>query len=220
MSNLVSQDKIEFYPIEHATFVIKTAEINIIVDPVGKKKDFIKFGIPDIILVTDYHGDHFNMELIDSLKSARTILIAPGNIIKSSGFGKELNNYEKVSISKIEIEAIPMYNLTKEKLKFHEKGRGNGYVLTINGERIYISGDTEDIPEMRNLKNIDYAFVCMNLPYTMTVEQAVSAVLDFKPKIVIPYHYRGKDGFSDIQEFKKQVSADKNIGVWLLKWYQ
>ena len=112
-----------------------------------------------------------------------------------------------------------MYNLTKERLKYHEKGRGNGYVITVDNKRIYISGDTEDIKEMRSLKDIDYAFVCMNLPYTMTVNQAASAVLEFKPKIVFPYHYRGKDGLSNVERFKNLVSMDKKIEVVLMDWY-
>ncbi len=105
------------------------------------------------------------------------------------------------------------------KLKYHEKGRGNGYVITVDNKRIYISGDTEDIKEMRSLKDIDYAFVCMNLPYTMTVNQAASAVLEFKPKIVFPYHYRGKDGLSNVERFKNLVSMDKKIEVVLMDWY-
>ena len=112
-----------------------------------------------------------------------------------------------------------MYNTTPDRLQYHEKGRGNGYVVTLDDKRIYISGDTEDIPEMRKLKNIDYAFVCMNLPYTMTVEQAASAVSEFKPKVVFPYHYRGKEGMSDIEKFKKMVSADSDIEVRFLDWY-
>jgi L-ascorbate metabolism protein UlaG (beta-lactamase superfamily) len=132
-----------------------------------------------------------------------------------------LNNGDSVIINGYSIEAIPMYNLREDALKFHSKGRGNGYVLNINGERIYISGDTEDIPEMRALKNIDKAFVCMNLPYTMTVENAVSAVLEFKPKEVYPYHYRGTNGFSDVNEFKRLVNQDdKDIKVVLLNWYK
>jgi L-ascorbate metabolism protein UlaG (beta-lactamase superfamily) len=105
-------------------------------------------------------------------------------------------------------------------MKFHPKGRGNGYVLTMNRKRIYISGDTEDIKEMRSLKDIDYAFVCMNLPYTMTVDQAASAVLEFKPRVVFPYHYRGKGMFSDLDKFKQLVSKDKDIEVRLLNWYK
>ena len=113
-----------------------------------------------------------------------------------------------------------MYNLREEALKFHQKGRGNGYVLTLGEERVYISGDTEDIPEMRQLKNIDKAFVCMNLPYTMTVESAASAVLDFKPKQVYPYHYRGTEGLSDVNKFKSIVNTgNAEIDVVQLNWY-
>lgn len=109
-----------------------------------------------------------------------------------------------------------MYNLPESPTAYHTKGRGNGYVLKIGGENIYISGDTSDIPEMRSLKNIDIAFVCMNLPYTMNVKTASQGVLAFKPKVVYPYHYRGQD----INEFKKLVNAgDKNIDVRIRNWY-
>lgn len=107
-----------------------------------------------------------------------------------------------------------MYNLREEALEFHPKGRGNGYIVELGGQRIYISGDTEDIPEMRQLTDIDIAFVCMNLPYTMTVESAASVVLDFKPKKVYPYHYKGTEGFSDVEKFKSMVTErNKDIEV-------
>ena len=109
--------------------------------------------------------------------------------IMPNGTSKELNG--------ILVEAIPMYNLREEALNFHTKGRGNGYVLSNGDEKIYFSGDTEDIPEMRSLQNITKAFICMNLPYTMTEESAASAVLEFKPKQVYPYHYRGKPDVSE-----------------------
>jgi len=114
-----------------------------------------------------------------------------------------------------------MYNLREEALKFHPKGRGNGYVLNIQGQRIYISGDTEDIPEMRALKDIDKAFICMNLPYTMPVDRAADAVIEFKPKQVYPYHYRGQGGLSDVNKFKAVVNeGDSSIEVVQLDWYK
>jgi L-ascorbate metabolism protein UlaG (beta-lactamase superfamily) len=114
-----------------------------------------------------------------------------------------------------------MYNLREEALQFHKKGRGNGYVIELAGQRIYISGDTEDIPEMRKLQEIDKAFVCMNLPYTMPVESAADAVLDFKPKKVYPYHYRGQGGLSDVQKFKTLVNTgNSDIEVIQLNWYK
>jgi len=212
-------DGITFTPIEHATMVIQTKDSTIYVDPVGDMNLFQKFPSPDIILLTDIHRDHLNIEIVNSLKKNLTTVIGPPEAIGSLKHGEVMKNGDKRTFGNISIEAIPMYNLTKERLNFHDKGRGNGYVLTINQKRIYISGDTEDIAEMRSLKNIDYAFICMNLPYTMTVEQAASAVMEFKPKVVIPYHYRGKGIISDVQRFKHLVSKNNAIKVKLLDWY-
>jgi L-ascorbate metabolism protein UlaG (beta-lactamase superfamily) len=131
-----------------------------------------------------------------------------------------LNNGESKERYGIHVEAIPMYNLRQEAKGFHEKGRGNGYVLTMDDQRIYFSGDTEDIPEMRELQNIDMAFVCMNLPYTMTVESAADAVLAFTPKQVYPYHYRGRPEVSDVAKFKELVQkGNPDIEVIQLDWY-
>ena len=131
-----------------------------------------------------------------------------------------LNNGKSTFQSGIAITAVAMYNLPETEDSKHSKGRGNGYLLEFGGKRVYISGDTEDIAEMRSLKNIDVAFVCMNLPYTMDINQAASAVLEFKPKIVYPYHYRGKDGLSDTDTFKKLVKeGDAALEVRLRNWY-
>ena len=133
-----------------------------------------------------------------------------------------LNNGDAKERYDIKVEAIPMYNLREEAKDFHTKGRGNGYVLNMGDDRIYFSGDTEDIPEMRGLDDIDIAFVCMNLPYTMPVKSAASAVVDFKPKKVYPYHYRGTDGLSDVGMFKTWImksGAAKEIEVVQLDWY-
>lgn len=211
-----NQENIKFIPIYHATFVIETPEAVIYVDPVGDLKAFEKFPSPDIILITDIHGDHLDTNVVNALKTKETSVIVPKAVYDILGSGQILNNGKNTTVKNIMIEAVPMYNITEDRLKYHTKGRGNGYVLTADGKRIYISGDTEDIKEMRELKNIDYAFVCMNLPYTMTVEQAASAVLEFKPKVVYPYHFRG----SDVEKFKELVSADKNIEVRLLDWYK
>jgi L-ascorbate metabolism protein UlaG (beta-lactamase superfamily) len=120
----------------------------------------------------------------------------------------------------ISVTAIPMYNLPEAADSRHTKGRGNGYILNIGGKTIYFSGDTEDIPEMRSLKNIDVAFVCMNQPFTMDINQAASAVLEFKPTIIYPYHYRGQAGLSDVEAFRKLVNAgNPSIEVRLRNWY-
>jgi L-ascorbate metabolism protein UlaG (beta-lactamase superfamily) len=212
-------------PITHGTLVLETEDNVIYVDPTGGAEAFKDQNRPTMVLITDIHGDHLNLETLEALNLDNIPTIMPqavaekipDSLVKNR---KIMNNNEVIDLNSINIEAIPMYNLREEALNFHTKGRGNGYVLTINKERIYISGDTEDIPEMRSLKNIDKAFVCMNLPYTMPVESAASAVSDFKPNKVYPYHYRGTEGLSDVEQFKTLVSEkNKDIEVVLLNWY-
>jgi L-ascorbate metabolism protein UlaG (beta-lactamase superfamily) len=214
-----NKSSINFIPVKHASFIIQSDNSTLFVDPVGEIEQYKGFPTPQLILLTHEHGDHFNKDLIDKLKNEKTTVIGPSVVINQLGYGITMENGAKKTVNGVVIEAIPSYNTTEGRLNFHPKGVGNGYVLTLNGKRIYISGDTEDIPEMRALKNIDYAFVCMNLPYTMTPEQAASAVLEFKPKHVYPYHYRQKEGFSDIQKFKTLVSKNAAIEVVFLKWY-
>lgn len=224
-SVIKEQSAIKITPIEHATTVIEFEGKTIYIDPTGGAEAFKDFAKPDVIFITDIHGDHMNMKTLSALDMKETTLITPKAVAEkmSNVEFKELftlNNGDTKDLGFMSAEAIPMYNLREEALKFHPKGRGNGYILTMNGERIYFSGDTEDIPEMRALKNIDKAFICMNLPYTMTVESAASAVLDFKPKQVYPYHYRGNQGKSDIVKFQSIVeSGNKDIEVVQLKWY-
>ncbi|WP_370391147.1 MBL fold metallo-hydrolase [uncultured Winogradskyella sp.] len=216
---------VKVIPINHGTLVLEYRENVIYVDPVGGTKAFEGQKRPTLVLITDIHGDHLNTETLEALNIKAIPLVAPQAVVDKipseiHDSPTVMSNGEVKTVSGINIEAIPMYNLREEALKFHEKGRGNGYLLTLGDERVYISGDTEDIPEMRNLKNIDKAFVCMNLPYTMPVESAASAVLDFKPKQVFPYHYRGTEGLSDVNKFKSLVEEeDASIEVSLLKWY-
>ncbi|MCA0152945.1 MBL fold metallo-hydrolase [Winogradskyella vincentii] len=222
----INTDPILINPIKHGTLVIETRDLTIYVDPTGGKKAFNGQKKPTHVLITDIHGDHLSNSTLESLDLTNSIIIGPKAVTDKipttiSKTIMTLNNGQSYSGDNILVEAIPMYNLREEALKFHEKGRGNGYILSIEDQRIYISGDTEDIPEMRNLKNIDKAFVCMNLPYTMTVESAASAVLEFKPKTVYPYHYRGTNGLSDIAKFKSLIEAKNDeIEVKLLNWYK
>jgi L-ascorbate metabolism protein UlaG (beta-lactamase superfamily) len=223
--NDVAKKGLTIYPIDHASMVLQWDDVTIYVDPVGGKDLYSKYSTPNVILITDIHADHLNSETLDSVAGEGTNIIAPKAVYEK--LTEELRSKMEVvangftiTNSGISIEAIPMYNLRKEALQFHPKGRGNGYVLEKNGKRIYISGDTEDIPEMRNLKDIEIAFVCMNLPYTMPMEKAAEAVLDFKPKSVYPYHFRGEDGFSDVEKFKKIVENENpDIEVILADWY-
>lgn len=210
---------IEFYPVKHATFVIQSKAATIYVDPVGDPNLFDNYPKPDIILITDIHRDHLSKEVVDHVRQSNTLIVCTKGAAEQLQYGKILNNGDRLNHSGINIQAVPAYNLTSDRLKFHPRGRGNGYLISISGKRIYVSGDTEDVPEMRSLENIDFAFVCMNLPYTMTVDQAASAVSEFKPKMVFPYHYRGKTGFSDIDKFKSRVEKAGHTQVKLLSWY-
>ena len=226
MHETTKPDSLNIQPIEHATMILAYKDAVIYVDPVGGTDLFKDKENPTYVLVTDIHGDHMDPTTLRELDLSNATLIVPQavadklpemttkeTIIMSNGDSKTFDN--------MSIQAIPMYNLRKEALQFHEKGRGNGYLLTMGDERIYISGDTEDIPEMRNLEDIDIAFVCMNLPYTMTVDSAASAVLDFKPRKVYPYHYRGSDGMSDVDKFKTIVNnQNSDIEVVQLNWYK
>ena len=212
-------------PISHASMIIDWEGTIVYVDPVGGGELYENKSTPQLILITDIHGDHLNVETLEAIVSPTSTIMAPRAVADKLPEGllsktQIINNGEIKEFKNFQIEAIPMYNLREEALKFHEKGRGNGYVIELKDERVYISGDTEDIPEMRNLKHIDRAFICMNLPYTMPVDKAAEAVLDFKPTMVYPYHYRGSEGPSDVDEFRKRVhEKNKNIAVVQLDWY-
>ncbi|MGB5435207.1 MAG: MBL fold metallo-hydrolase [Maribacter sp.] len=217
--------EVKIIPIEHATAILEWNDLTIYIDPEGGQEAFKGQKQPDLILITDIHGDHFSLETLQALNTERAKIIVPQAVadLLPKEFTPQvdvLQNGESKERYGINVEAIPMYNLREEAKKFHEKGRGNGYVLNMGEQRIYLSGDTEDIPEMRALQNIDKAFVCMNLPYTMTVESAADAVLAFKPKQVYPYHYRGNPDVSDVAKFKALVEkGDSIIEVIQLDWY-
>ncbi|MCG6919647.1 MAG: MBL fold metallo-hydrolase [Acidobacteria bacterium] len=210
-------------PLQHATLVLSHGETTIYVDPLGGAEAFAGEAPPDLILITHVHGDHLDPATVAAVAQDDTTIVVPQSVAERlgevKGVVKVLANGETAEVAGVSVEAIPMYNLTEERTQFHPKGLGNGYVVTVGGQRVYISGDTEDIPEMRALENIDVAFVCMNLPYTMDVEKAADAVLEFQPRVVIPYHYRGQGGFSDLEKFKEIVSKNPKIEVRLLDWY-
>jgi len=202
--------------IRHATMLIEAGGKAIHVDP-WSQGNFDGLPKADLILITDIHQDHLDQKAIDQVKKDGTEFIAPAAVAKTVTQAKVLANGESTTWDKWKIEAVPMYNLKRGPSPgalYHDKGRGNGYVLTYGGTRFYIAGDTEGIPEMRALKNIDVAFVPMNLPYTMTPEEAADAVRAFHPKIVYPFHYRG----SDPEVFKKALDGT-GIDVRLRNWY-
>ncbi|MDQ3291436.1 MAG: MBL fold metallo-hydrolase [Bacteroidota bacterium] len=212
-------------PVLHGSVVFTWNNKTIYVDPYGGAEAFAGLAAPDLILLTDIHGDHTDVKTLEAINTSKAKFVVPSAVaemlpatLKSKA--TILKNGDQTIQMGIGITALPMYNLPETTDSRHPKGRGNGYVLNIGGKNIYLSGDTEDIPEMRSLQNIDVAFVCMNLPFTMDINQAADAVLAFKPKTVYPYHYRGQEGLSDVEAFKKLVN-DKNpqIDVRLRSWY-
>ncbi len=208
-------------PINHATLELGWNNLVILVDPVGGVERFRKFASPNLILLTDIHGDHFNVDTLKALSTATTRLVGPAAVVKQlpselQSKAVTLTNGASTELLGVRLEAIAAYNTSPDRTRYHPKGRGNGYVLGLGGKRIYISGDTEDTPEARALKEIDVAFLCMNLPYTMTVQQAAQLVRQFRPKVVYPYHCRG----SDLREFERLVGSDVGVEVRIRDWYQ
>jgi L-ascorbate metabolism protein UlaG (beta-lactamase superfamily) len=212
------------HPVNHATLVLGWDGRMIYVDPVGGAGPFQGLPRADLILITHQHGDHLDAGTINSVRGPETVIVAPPVVYSAltatlKALTKVLPNGASTNVLDLTVEAIPAYNLTAS---HHAKGAGNGYVVTLGGKRIYVSGDTEDIPEMRTLRDIDVAFVSMNLPYTMSVSRAVSAVREFRPKVVYPYHYKNADGsFADLETFKQQIGTDLGIEVRLRLplWY-
>jgi len=207
-----SAGTLEITPIQHASLILKAGGKIMYVDPAQGSYD----GLPqaDYILITDIHGDHMAPAIVDKLRKGDTVILAPKAVAETVKGTTVISNGESKTVGAFHVEAIAMYNLTQERLQFHTKGRGNGYVVTYGGKRLYFSGDTEGIPEMKALKNIDVAFVCMNLPYTMTAQEAADAVKAFHPAVVYPYHYRGQD--PDV--FAKAL-AGTGIDVRIRDWY-
>ena len=219
-SLLTQAGKVTFHPLNHATLVISWGDKTIYVDPVGNADWYAKFAKPDLVLVTHVHGDHFKVPVLKAVSGPKTKLITPSQLLKAlpANLQKQatgLASGKHTEAIGLKVSAVAGYNLTPARKKYHPKGQGNGYVLTIGGKRIYLSGDTEGTPEMLALKDIDVAFLCMNLPYTMDVAAAAKAVRGFKPKVVYPYHYRGQD----TAMFKKLVGTDFGIEVRLHDWY-
>lgn len=202
---------VKLHPIRHASVIMETPAGVIYVDPVGDPAMYSGKPAPDVVLVTHEHGDHLNNDVLAAVMGDNTTLISnAGAQAKMSADiaskAKVVANGDSTEMGGMKLDAIPAYNISEDRLKFHPKGRDNGYVLTMGDMRMYLSGDTEDIPEMRALQDIDVALVCMNLPFTMDIKAASSAVNEFKPTTVIPYHYRGKDGGTqDPLEFAKML---------------
>jgi L-ascorbate metabolism protein UlaG (beta-lactamase superfamily) len=207
---------VQITPIYHASVLLQAGGKNIYVDPV-RPGNFEGLPPADLILITHDHGDHMDPTMIAKLSKPDTRIMAPAAVVQRVTTASLITNGETKTWGAWTIEAVPMYNLKRGPrpgVLYHPKGRGNGYVLAYGGKRFYFSGDTEGIPEMRALRNIDVAFVCMNLPYTMTPDEAAEAVKAFDPRVVIPYHFRQ----TNLAPFVKDLEGT-GIEVRILDWY-
>lgn len=205
-------------PINHATLVVEWGGKTIYVDPVGQPTWYKSFAKPDLVLLTHVHGDHYREAVLTAVVGPKTRIVAPPalmDLLNANLKAKTIPLANSATTDKVgfKLEAVASYNTTPPRKRFHPKGQGNGYVLNLGGTRIYVSGDTEGTPEMRALKGIDVAFLCMNLPYTMDVAAAAEAVKAFKPKVVYPYHSRGQD----TAKFKTLVGTTAEVR--LRNWY-
>jgi len=189
---ITSAGTVEMHFIGHGSLMFKVNGYIIYIDPVRSSGNYDFFPKADIILVTHEHGDHLDVNLIDTLRKPGTLVLCNGNSAKSIPWAMVMKDGDRQEFNNIVFEAVPAYNIVNERAPgqpFHPKGSGVGYVLTIGGKRFYIAGDTENTPEMKALKNIEVAFLPMNLPYTMNPAMVADAALAFKPKIIYPYHF-------------------------------
>ncbi len=184
--------KIELHFIGHGSLMFKMLDKAVYVDPVKSSGNYDNLPKADIILVTHEHSDHLDNDLINVLKKSGTVILCNGAASSKVPGSRVMKAGDTQSIGDITIEAVPAYNIVNERAPgqpFHPKGSGLGYIIGFGGKRIYVAGDTENTPEMKALKNIDIAFLPMNLPYTMTPAMVADAAKAFKPVILYPYHY-------------------------------
>jgi L-ascorbate metabolism protein UlaG (beta-lactamase superfamily) len=207
---------LEVTPLNHASVLFEWAGEAIYVDPAMVALADETLPKADVVLLTDIHPDHLDAAALERLRKDGTRVVGPPAVADKAHVDAVMKNGEARDVGGIAVTAVPMYNLTRGPAPgklYHDKGRGNGYVLDFAGTRVYLSGDTECTPEMRALERIDVAFVCMNLPYTMPPSEARECIDAFRPKVLFPYHYRG----SDLSEL--HPLTEHGIQVRERKWY-
>jgi L-ascorbate metabolism protein UlaG (beta-lactamase superfamily) len=214
-----SKGDVIIHPVYHASVWFEFGGKVIAVDPWSKGgARFEAMPKADFVLITDIHPDHFDPPALERVKKAGTVVIAPQVVADKLPGAVVMKNGEKKDLGLFGVEAIPMYNLKRGpepgKL-FHDKGRGNGYVLTLGDHRFYLSGDTECTDEMKALTAIDVAFVCMNVPYTMPPAEAAECVKAFQPRILYPYHYRD----SNLADLQGALVGVKTTEIRERTWY-
>ncbi|MCX7981826.1 MAG: MBL fold metallo-hydrolase [Syntrophales bacterium] len=202
--------------IGHASLVMEFEGKIIHIDPVGQYGDYARLPKADLILVTHEHYDHFDPRVIKDIRKKETIIIGNGHVTRSIPEAVTLKNGEEKTVWGFNVLAVPAYNIVHFRapgVPFHPKGEGNGYLISLGKTRVYIAGDTENVPEMKNLKGVDIAFLPMNLPYTMTPEMVADAVRAFRPRILYPYHY----GDTNISRLVELLKDEKGIEIRIRK---
>jgi L-ascorbate metabolism protein UlaG (beta-lactamase superfamily) len=198
--------------IGHGTLVFEFDGKVIHVDPFSRLADYAKLPKADMIFITHHHGDHLDLEAVKIIRTSKTKIVLTEKCAGEIEDGIIMKNGDVTTVAKIKAEAIPAYNLVHKRDNgqfWHPKGEGNGYVLTFGDKRVYVAGDTENTPEMKQLKKIDIAFLPMNLPYTMTPEMVADAADTFKPKILYPYHY----GETDTSKLLELLADNEDVEV-------
>jgi len=198
--------------IGHGTLMLRHGGKVIHVDPVGREGDYTRLPDADLILVTHEHGDHLDTEAIREIRKDGTSVVVSRSCEGRLDGGMEMGNGEEATVAGYRIEAVPAYNIAhmrSEGQPYHPKGNGNGYIITFGDTRVYVAGDTENTPEMKALKDIDVAFLPMNLPYTMTPEMVADAARAFRPKILYPYHF----GETDTGRLVALMAGEEGIEV-------
>jgi L-ascorbate metabolism protein UlaG (beta-lactamase superfamily) len=204
---------VEMHFIGHGSLMFAVRNFIIYIDPVRTSGQYDKMPKADLILVTHEHGDHLDTGLIKTLRKDVTLLLASAKAAASVSWAQVMKAGDIKVVNGITVMAVPAYNIKNMRAPgqpYHPKGEGNGYVLTIGDRKFYIAGDTENIPEMKDLKNIDVAFLPMNLPYTMTPEMVADAAKSFKPAILYPYH-TGNTNTADITRLLKDSGIEVRI---------
>ena len=207
-----SAGALEMIFIGHGTLMFSFGGKIIHVDPFGKLTDYSQLPKADLILITHAHGDHLNANALSKIQGDSTDVVIAEVCASQVKNGIVMKNGDAETIAGLRIEAVPAYNLLHKRdngAPFHPKGEGNGYIISFGDTRVYVAGDTENIPEMKALKNIDIAFLPMNLPYTMTPEMLADAARAFRPKVLYPYHY----GDTDTAELVTLLENEEDIEV-------
>lgn len=192
----------------HGTLMFSFDGKIIHVDPWSTLADYSKMPKADIILITHQHRDHLNTTAVEQIRTEKTSVVLTEICAEQIEGGIVMNNGDAKTVAGLKVEAVPAYNIVSmrsEGVPYHPKGEGNGYIISFGDKRVYIAGDTENIPEMSELEDIDIAFLPMNLPYTMTPEMVADAAKAFKPKRLYPYHY-GSTDTSEVVELLKNVN--------------